>query len=319
MPRTRPPYAAAAATQPSAHRRDFVTHRGQVASIADTRVSKVRHASLYMLALVLLPTLVHAEPLALRAEAVAAFPAEEARQGAAVDFEAFYAIVNSAIGRYDRRTGERLASWSLPRSGPIRHINSCHVALDRAVLLCANSNFPETPMASSIEAFDARTLEHLASRSLGLTDGSLVWFDRFDRTGLETQWIAGFAHYDGRGGMPGRDHRATRIELLDASFRSVGGWMLPDSVLERLAPHSASGGAMGPDGLLYLLGHDREELYVLAFPELGPELEHVATVAVELQGQALAWDRTTSERIVWGISRPEQEVRAFRIPEIPQD
>ena len=278
-----------------------------------------KHLSLCALILAALPTLVAAAPVTLRAEAVAAYSAEEARQGAAVDFDAFYAIVNSAIGRYDRRSGERLASWSLPRSGPIRHINSCHVALDRAVLLCANSNFPQTPMASSIEVFDARSLAHLESRSLGLTDGSLVWFDRFDRTGLEPRWIAGFAHYDGRGGVPGRDHRDTRIELMDASFRPIGGWMLPDSVLERLAPHSASGGAMGPDGMLYLLGHDREELYVLAFPELGPTLEHVATIELELQGQALVWDRTTSERIVWGISRPAREVRAFRVPRIPRD
>ena len=95
--------------------------------------------------------------------------------------------------------------------------------------------------------------------------------------------------------------------------------MLPASVLERLAPHSASGGGIGPDGLLYLTGHDREEMYVLAFPELGPKLVHVATVDVGLQGQAFAWDRSTDRRIVWGISRPNREVRAFRIPEIPAD
>jgi hypothetical protein len=217
-------------------------------------------------------------------------------------------------------TGERIASWSLPCGGPVRHINnSCHVELDRSVLLCADSNFPETPMASSVEVFDARSLAHLASHSLGPTDGSLVWFDRFDRTGLEGQWIAGFAHYDGRGGVAGRDRRDTRIEVLDASFRRLAGWLLPDSVLERLAPHSASGGAMGPDGMLYLLGHEREELYVLAFPAQGPKLERLATVALGLPGQALVWDRTSAERIVWGISRPDREVRAFRIPTIRLD
>jgi hypothetical protein len=41
-------------------------------------------------------------------------------------------------------------------------------------------------------------------------------------------------------------------------------------VQARMAPHAASGGGIGPDGLLYLLGHDRTELYVLAKPRLGP-------------------------------------------------
>lgn len=171
-------------------------------------------------------------------------------------------------------------------------------------------------MASSVEVFDTRSMQHIATHSVGLTEGSLVWFDHLDESGLAGEWIAGFAHYDEAGAAPGRDHRSTRIVRMDARWRELGGWMLPDSVLERLAPHSASGGSMGPDGLLYLLGHDRTEMYVLALPEIGPKLEHVATVDIALEGQAFTWDRSTQERIVWGISRPKREVRSFRVPEI---
>ena len=254
--------------------------------------------------------------LRLEAEEVARFPADEAGQGAAADSQYVYAIVNSAIGKYAKATREKEAAWSLPRTGPIRHLNSCIIEGDR--LLCANSNFPETPMASSVEVFDTETMTHAATHALGLTDGSLVWFSRHDSL-FGGDWIAGFAHYDGKGGVPEKNHQDTRVARYDANWTERGGWMLPASVLERLAPHSASGGGLGPDGLLYLTGHDREEMYVLAFPELGPKLVHVVTIDIALQGQAFAWDQSTDERIVWGISRPDREVRAFRIPEVPAD
>lgn len=250
--------------------------------------------------------------LRLEATQLKGFEAREAGQGAAAGPNHFYAIVNSAIGKYDIASGAAGPKWSLSRSGPIQHINSCILSEDADRLLCANSNFPELPMASSVEVFDTETMTHVRSHSLGLTDGSLVWFDRHG-----DGWIAGFAHYDGRGGVPYKGHRSTRIVRMDSTWRERGGWMLPDSVLDRLAPHSASGGGIGPDGLLYLTGHDREEMYVLAFPKLGPELIHVATIDIALQGQAFAWDPRQNTRVVWGISRPNREVRAFDVPAIP--
>jgi len=237
------------------------------------------------------------------------YPAREAGQGAAGDAEHFYAIVNSAIGKYRRADGTRLGGWSLPRDGRVRHINSCLLQSSR--LLCANSNFPEVPMASSIETFDSESMTHVATHSLGLTDGSLVWFDRFG-----DGWLAAFAHYDGTGGVPDKDHRATRIVTLDEGWRQTGGWMLPDSVLESLAPHSASGGAIGDDGLLYVMGHDRPELYVLDLPPIGPKLVHVASIDIDAHGQAFGWQAGGGERLLWAIDRPTREVRLFRIPQI---
>ena len=269
--------------------------------------------SLSLLLLLSTPTRAQ-DIIRLEAEEIARFPAKEAGQGAAADREYVYAIVNSEIGRYDKETGEPAGKWSAPPSGSIRHLNSCIVDPENDRLLCANSNFPELPMASSIEMFDAETMTHAGSHSLGLTNGSLVWFDR-----LEEGWIAGFAHYDGKGGVPYKDHRSTRVARYDENWREQGGWMLPDTVLRRLAPHSASGGGIGPDGLLYLTGHDREEMYVLDFPERGPKLKHIATIDIGLQGQAFAWDQSREGRVVWGISRPGREVRAFRIPKIPAD
>ncbi|MBI1188602.1 MAG: hypothetical protein GC206_14935 [Alphaproteobacteria bacterium] len=248
----------------------------------------------------------------LQAALVREFDAPEARQGVAVDDRHFYAIVNTMIGKYDKETGARIAGWSGPRGGLVRHINSCFAEPGR--LYCANSNFPRTPMASSVEIFDTATMTHIESHSLGLQDeGSLTFFGRFG-----DGWFAGFAQYDGEGGLEYKDSRFAGIVLYDAQWRRTGGYALPDMVLARMAPHAASGGAIGPDGLLYLFGHDRPELYVLARPTMGPTLVHVATIAVDAAGQAFAWDRAAM-RTLYAINRPTGAVRVFEIPEVSLD
>ena len=249
------------------------------------------------------------EPVRLEAEQLASWPAVEAGQGAAgVDGE-FYAIVSHAIGRYAQETGTRLAQWLGPRKGLIRHLNSCYV--EEESLVCAHSNHPEVPMASSIEVFDAETLEHQWSHSLGLMDeGSLVWFDH-----LGDGWIAGFAHYNDETGVPYKTNAYSAITTFDAQWRKTGGWMLPNSLVELMAPQAASGGAIGEDGLLYVMGHDRPEMYVLAKPVMGSKLIHVATIDIAAEGQAFAFDPDDA-RVVFAISRKNRAVRKFRLPTV---
>ncbi len=245
----------------------------------------------------------------LEATEVGRYPAQEARQGAAADADHIYAIVNFIIGQYDKTSGELVQRWQGTRGGPIRHLNSCFA--ENKKLYCANSNFPEVPMASSIEVFDSATLSHRQSLSLGVLDeGSLTWFDH-----LGDGWLAGFAHYDEDGGLSYKDHRFATIDRYDNAWRRLGGWMIPESVIARMQPYAASGGAIGPDGLLYLTGHDRPEMYVLAAPAMGPKLVHIATISIDVEGQAFAWDKS-EERVVVGISRPNSEVRAFTVPEV---
>jgi len=256
------------------------------------------------------PTYQPTPPQILEARLIRSYEAPEARQGAAVDRDHVYAIVNNVIGKYDKDSGALVARWMSPRGGLIRHINSCFAEPRR--LYCANSNFPENPMASSIEVFDTTTMRHLESHALGLLDeGSLTFFDR-----LGDNWIAGFAHYDGDIGNGIKGAAYAGIGVYDPQWRRVGGWMLPASVRERMAPHAASGGALGPDGYLYVLGHDLPEMYVLAKPVMGPVLLHIATINIDAPGQAFAWDRTVSGRIVYAISRPAGEVRAFELPQV---
>jgi len=254
-------------------------------------------------------SLAHAEnPAAasdLRLEPIRRFRAEEARQAVAVDAEYFYAIDDRRIGMYAKRTGERVASWAEREGGPIVHLNS-GVVLDGR-LHCAHSNYPSVPMRSSIEVFDARTLAHLASHDLGLLPGSATWIDR--REGLF--WV-GLANYAGRGGVPGRGPEHSAVARFDAAWRPLGSHAFPRAVVLRFGTRSNSGGAFGPDGLLFATGHDAPELYVLRVPAAGALLELVEILPAPASGQGIAWDPADPD-VLWTIRRKAREVVASRL------
>ncbi len=236
---------------------------------------------------------------------VARFPATEARQGVAVGTDRFYAVDNSRIAAYDKKSGKTLAAWTGdPAQFP--HLNSCSVVARD--LVCASSNYPAVPMSSSVEIFDADTLRHKASHSLGPGIGSLTWIVRH-----QNRWWAGFANYDGKGGMAGQDHRATTLVRFDDGFRRTSAWLFPPSVLAAFAPYSNSGGDWGRDGLLYVTGHDRREIYVLTLPKAGSTLVHLATVQVSTAGQAIAFDPARAG-LLWSIDRQRREVVATQMP-----
>lgn len=244
----------------------------------------------------------------MAAEEVRRIPAPEATQGVAADATHVYAVANSTIAKYDKATGQRVAVWSGDRA-TFPHLNSCSVVL--AELVCASSNFPQIPMASTVEVFDPAKMVHLRSIPLGRGHGSLTWVER--RNGF---WWACFANYDGRGGEPGRDHRFTTLVKYDDAWREMASWRFPDTVLERFAPTSSSGGAFGPDGRLYVSGHDRREVYVLELPAQGEVLVHLATIAAPIPGQAIAWD-PADPRLLWGINRAERAMVAAQVPALP--
>jgi hypothetical protein len=247
-------------------------------------------------------------PAELTAATIRAWPATDADQGAAADGEYFYAVDNSVIAKYDRATGALVRRWSGEASGLVRHLNSCF--LDGGRLYCANSNYPETPMGSSAEIFDTNTLQPLQSHSFGMMDeGSLTWFDR-----SADGWIAGFTHYGKSGGLPYKDNRYSSVVAFDKDWRRTGGWLYPAPLLQHMAPHGASGGAIGPDGYLYLLGHDLPEMYVLAKPRMGPALIHIATIAVEAEGQAFSFEIGGKRRIVAVTRNGEKRVLEIELP-----
>ena len=233
----------------------------------------------------------------------------EADQGVAADGDYVYAISNHALSRIEVKTGRQIARWEGdPALFP--HMNSCIV--DRAELLCAASNYPNLPMRSRIERFDARTLAHRGTQPLD-GPGSLTWVVSHDGG-----WWACYANYDGKAGTPGRDHSFTTLVRYDRAWHQTAEWRFPPDVLARMAPRSASGGIWGKDDLLYVTGHDRPELYVLKVPPGGGTLKLVATIAIPTGGQAIALSGR-DKNLLWSIERRTRELVASRLPAIPRD
>jgi hypothetical protein len=240
-----------------------------------------------------------------RSRELARFKAPEAKQGVAVDEEFFYAIGNRELAKYRKQDGVRVARWADEAGGRFVHLNAGVVKGGK--LYVAHSNFPRTPMVSSVEIWDAGTLSHIESHSFGETDGSLTWVDT-----CQGQWYAGFAHYAGRGGVPGSGPERTRVAQFDRQWRRVKEWTFPQGVSARFAPNSCSCGGFGPGGFLYATGHDARELYVLKVPPDQVVLEWVATVPVGFEGQGFAWE-PGPDGTLYAISRSAQEVVAVAV------
>lgn len=241
-----------------------------------------------------------AGPARWRHEELRRWPAAEAHQGVAVDRDHFYAIASRAIGKYRKDTGARVGGWEEVSEGRIRHLNA-GVVLDGR-LYCAHSNYPDLPEQSSVEVWDVATMRHLESRPFARPPGSLTWIDRRDG-----RWFACFAHY-----AASSDPARSRVLAFDAGWRETGSWTFPAALVAKFGRYSASGGAFGPGGRLWISGHDAAELYVLEPPGQGNALRWSGTVPVSAHGQAFAWDPAEAG-LLYAIERRTREVIVGRI------
>jgi hypothetical protein len=85
--------------------------------------------------------------------------------------------------------------------------------------------------------------------------------------------------------------------------------VLPKSVLDKFEAMSNSGGSWGPDGYLYLSGHDPAEIYKMRLPSAGSVLELVDTIPMNIRGQGIAWDRS-DRGVIFGIVRASAKEKA---------
>lgn len=227
------------------------------------------------------------------------FETKEAHQGIAVDANYFYTINSQSIGKYDKNSGKFISEWN-DDSNQIIHFDGGVVINEK--LYVAHSNYPGIPMTSSIEIFNKNTLNHIENHSFGIKYGSCTWADFYDNF-----WWVCFAHYDKFEQETNTNNHWTILVKFDKNWNEKESWVFPEKVLVEFKPMSCSGGSWGPDGNLYVTGHDSAKVFVLQIPELGSVLKYVKTMHLEIYGQGIAWDRSDKNHI-YGIIRKKNVV-----------
>lgn len=236
-----------------------------------------------------------------QAKEINRFSITEAKQAVAVDKNYFYVINNSMITKHNKNDGKIVSKWDGTAYG-IKHLNNGVVIKGR--LYCVNSNYPDSPMTSSIEIFDASTLSHIGNHSFGIFSGSATWINQ-----KEGYWYVGFAHYTGAGSSEGKDTRWTSVIKFNKKWQQVESWVFPKNILESFTPKSNSGAAWGKDGKLYCTGHEKPEIYVMEIPKIGYTLKYIKTIQTPSYGQGIAFDFTVKNKIVlYGISKDDNMV-----------
>ena len=226
---------------------------------------------------------------------VQAFPAPEAHQGVAVDATHFYPITNTAVAKYDKRTGKLVRRWDSTNEVALKHLNSGVVVEGK--LYAAHSTWPSTPPKNSIEIWDTKTMTHVGRKMLDEDELALTWADRYAGA-----WWVVFAAYGNAASVA-----KTNLTKFDDDWKPLATRHFPRKVIDRFVPYSNSGGSIGPDGLIYTTGHDRSEVYVLQVPDTGDTLKHARTLPLAVYGQAIAWDRAQAG-VLYGIRRKAREV-----------
>lgn len=230
-------------------------------------------------------------PQALVAETqwvqVDAIAAPEANQAAAADDYYLYAIDNTQVARYDRKTRERVDL----STGDAKHLNSGF--LHNGMLYCAHSNFPRTPERSELKVLDPKTMKLSTAHDFGNYGGSLTWAVYAD-----DHWWCNFARY-------GKANAETFLVKFDDQWREQARWTYPREVIAQLGSYSISGG-IWRDGELLCTDHDHRKLYRLRLPKDGTVLELVGEERSPFPGQGIAHDPVTGGLV--GIDRGKKAI-----------
>ena len=216
-------------------------------------------------------------------------PSDHAVQAATADEKYAYAISNSKVAQYDRKTGKQMQL----SDGPAEHLNSGWVA--KGKIYCAHSNFPKLPQKSDIRIYDPLTNKLSIHHEFKNSEGSLTWCIRDPE---DKFWFCCFAYYQ-------KDNSKTYLVQMDNEFQELKRWRFPEKVVKDWDNASASGGIWDDNSLL-VTHHHYKVLYRLKLPAKGNQLELIEALSCPFPGQGIAYDPLTKGLV--GIHRPEKKI-----------
>lgn len=248
------------------------------------------------------------DPVTMTSSVLDSFEIPKINQAIGVDAEHFYAIDNTTIAKYTKDTKKLVLNRDYEDIGAI-HFDSA--AIVDGKIYIAHSNYPVWPMTSSLEVFDAATLDHVESHSFGIQIGSFTWVDR----AADGTWWGGFANYNrvfDKSPVAYGNKYHTQVVRFTPDWQVAQAYVIPDEVVDKFEDMSNSGGSWGPDGNLYLSGHDPAEAYVMQIPEIGSTLKWIGTVPLAIAGQGIAWDRSQPD-VLYGFVRATKTVSVNKV------
>lgn len=199
-----------------------------------------------------------------------------------------YVVSSKSICQHDKKTGQLIKKVKTNLS----HMNG-GIIKDNKLYLTHNPrplNNPNALYLNSIEVFDLN-LKHLDSINLShlYNEGSLTWIDYYDNS-----WWGALAHY-------GKQVGKTRLVKFKDNWQIGMSWRYPTNVLNQFKPYSNSGGQFDKEtGLLFLTGHDKEEVYIVKVNYKSLRLIPVETMEVPIGGQGISLE---NKAITSGMGR----------------
>ena len=108
----------------------------------------------------------------------------------------------------------------------------------------------------------------------------------------------------------------TQLVQFNDDWSVARAWIFPDALWQSFSPDSNSGGSFGPDGWLYVTGHDATYVYIVKIPSAADILIWVGSIYTpDIAGQGIVWDRSQGRNgSLYGISRDTSEVVEMRVP-----
>lgn len=225
------------------------------------------------------------DPSPIGYQKIASFSAPEAYQAAAADENFIYAIEDTAIAKYDRKSLKLVAKST---GVAAVHLNSGFVWHD--IIYCAHTS----PSGSNeIMSLDTATMTLRSFKDFSDHPGKITWVVRDAHF-----WWVNFAFY-------GSDNAGTYLTKLDEHWQEVARWHYPHEVVSDLGRQSISGGVL-LNSLVLVTGHDKKVIYRVRVPTQGDLLQFVDAIPSPFPGQGIATDPVTGGLV--GIDRDRHEV-----------